>query len=971
MKTYTPPSETHTRADRSWLMNVTFKRSVFMATILLLCSLPSVAQNKNLSGRLTNENGIYIDYTLHGVYEVEKVHDHSDTGSMDYVINVKPGAEMRLDLNTNAEIGSFCVWDRDCPSDQGFIKKEQINAGSYSYSFQMKENSFYGIKFTALQLNEETQYYDKLWLRLQCKTSFDEPKQITVEEEGSEITTIDKPKMESGDVDSGDLQGWEIPAAVATAILIGGGGAAVFSKKDDDDGGDDGEGDEDEPGGDNPNLAWRMMKEFDDKMIAGDCPRTIAAKIVKVEYGGEDQVTDIPLDHLTQLIQITASDNVVVTNIRMLKGGFKAADVQVKPGLKPEQLKNGCYVYFTLAANGASNTYSMRFDIIVPNLVVEDMNVILGDGRVYETYLRVDSVFNPKEVRVLSHPDYEVAGKPVPMEGDSGDEGYFTLQIQNKTKKPATQVVEWKKADYEPVEVTVEVEFEGGLVVAGVLKIYEYPEGMFFLVEKTTNGYANVETDNAKDRIIFGMTTVVRIPTKVRVYYSEYNADSKTAIVSYVKKLKEAGQIKGQGEYEVGLARDFRFKIEDMSGTYDFTPLTTLAMTAKDKPYMAEQSLKGVVEYDDYSEEYVEGNIAMALYGLVPYTRTSWDDECDRLLKIITMFDLQGEANVQRTWKARRFYSANELHLFSRALLEEAVQYHTMEAEKYNTQAAWLSCGLACCHLLNYAGDQATEILLKYYFGDMGALIAGPYLQLLKSLAGELTSRYIEGQPLVPTSDDKEAAWNTLFDICNGIITNEVTNWLGEPQDMKKLGGLIAVFLGLNTAKHYWFDEDESNRGDFWLAVLNSCTDLFKESAKQTVGKLLGDKLKKIGKDRIENLSNWFGEKMKADEQLRELVIDKLEDIVKKNPVQGIIPTLYDALRNLDEAADGKFDTGLFYSILVPDKDDDNSLEDYWVAINVLLDVAVQPFKKVMAATGMINTEPRVVKKRRPDEAYS
>ena len=556
------------------------------------------------------------------------------------------------------------------------------------------------------------------------------------------------------------------------------------------------------------------------------------------------------------------------------------------------------------------------------------------------------------------------------MDGAEGDEGYFTIQIQNKTKKPATNVIEWKKADYDPVEVTVEAVFDGDLVVSGVLRIYEYPEGMFFMVEKATNGYANVETDNAKDRVIFGMTTVVRIPTEVRVCFSKYDADNKMAIVSYVKQLKSAGDIKGQGEYEEGLARDFSFKIEDMSGTYDFRPLTTLAMEAKDKPYLAELPLKGVVEYEDYSEEYIEGSLAMALYGLVPYKRTSWDDECDRLLKIITMFELQEDANVRNTWKIRKYLSADDLHAFSYALLEEAVQYHSMQSQKYNTQAAWLSCGLACCHLLNYVGDQATEIVLKYYFGDMGALIAGPYLKLLKSLAGELTARYIDGQPLVPTDGDKEAAWNTLFEICNGIISDEATKWLENPKDLKKLGGLIAIFMALNTAQHYWLDETESNRGNFWLAVKSSCSDLFKESAKQTVGKLLGETLKKIGKDKIKNLSDWFGEKMNADEQLRDLVIDKLEDIVKKNPVQSVVPTLWDAMMS-DERKDTKFDTDLFYSILVPDRDSDTGLEDYWIAIKCLLEVAIQPFVNVMKVAGVIDAEPKVYRKRREDEAYS
>ncbi|MCQ2195966.1 MAG: hypothetical protein MJZ60_00405 [Bacteroidaceae bacterium] len=959
--------ETKIGADCLCRVNLTFLRRLSAVAMLLLCSLLTFAQSKSLSGSVQN-GSVNMNYTLHGDYVVETVHDYSGDGRMNYVVKVKPGAELRAEFSTNSQYAGLTVWDRDCPTNQGVIKNEQLHSGHGSYTFSMKENSFYVIAFSAVEESvdpdADSHYPKTVTVKLQCKTSYDEPESVTVEREGSEITTVSKDDMERGNVDSEGISGWEIPVGVATAIMLGGGAAAVFSNKDDEDGGGDDDDEEgDEPQDENPNLAWRMMKEFDDKMIAGDRPRTIAAKIVQVEYGGEDQVTDIPLDHLTQLINISASDNFVVTNIRMLKGGFKAADVQVKPGLTPEQMQAGGHVYFTLAANGASNTYSMRFDIIVPTLEMNDMSVILGDGMVYETKIRVDSVYSPKEVRVLSHPDYEVAGQPVPMDGAEGDEGYFTIQIQNKTKKPATNVIEWKKADYDPVEVTVEAVFDGDLVVSGVLRIYEYPEGMFFMVEKATNGYANVETDNAKDRVIFGMTTVVRIPTEVRVYFSKYDVDNKMAIVSYVKQLKSAGDIKGQGEYEEGLARDFSFKIEYMSGPYDFTPLTTLAMESKDKPYLAELPLKGVVEYEDYSEEYIEGSLAMALYGLVPYKRTSWDDECDRLLKIITMFELQGDANVRRTWEMRKFYSANEINLFSRALLEEAVQYHTMESQKYNTQAAWLSCGLACCHLLNYAGDQATEIVLTYYFGPtLGKCIASPFAQLLKKLAVELTNRYAEGEPLLPNDDDKEAAWNTLFTICNTIITEEVTGFVSDPKDPRKLGGLIAVFLTLNTAKHYWFDDDKSSRHDFWLAVMNSCADVFKESAKQAVGKLLGDKLKQLGKGTMDKMSKWFGEKMSADSDLCGLVISKLEDVFKNNPAQNAIPTIYDALISGKEK-NSEFYTELIFKLLVPDKDDDTSVENYWLAINALITAATHKFEK-MLNVAPIDTQPRIAKKR-------
>ena len=781
--------------------------------------------------------------------------------------------------------------------------------------------------------------------------------------EGSEITTVSKDEMESGNVDSEGLSGWEIPVGVATAIMLGGGAAAVFSNKDDEDGGGDEENEEDEPQDENPHLTWRMMKEFDENLFVGEGPQTIAAKMVQVLYDGDIPVRDIPRDELTNIVDISVSDNLVISNTRMINGGFKAADIQVRSGQSEEQLKLGGYVYFTLAANGAKSTMSMYFDIVAPKIEAADLDVILGDDRTYEVEVTLNSIRDPREVRIAEHPNYEMVEQPVRMEGESGDNGGFVIKILNKTKKPATNVVEHASYFYDKEILTIEAVFDDDFVIKGELKIREHPEGMFFEAQKTTDGYANVDTDNAMDKILFGMPCVVRRPTKITVLYSKYDDDKNRVVVSYVKQLKKVGDVKGQGEYEEGLARDFGFEIEYMSGPYDFTPQTTLAMEAKDKPYLAELQLKGVVEYDDYSEEPVEGTIPMALYGLVPYKRTDWDNECDRLLKIITMFELQGDANVRRTWEMRKFYSANEINLFSRALLEEAIQYHTMQSQKYNTQAAWLTAGLACCHLLSYAGDQATEIVLTYYFGPtLGKCIASPFAQLLKKLAVELTNRYAEGEPLLPNDDDKEAAWNTLFTICNTIITEEVTGFVSDPKDMRKLGGLIAVFLTLNTAKHYWFDDDKSSRHDFWLAVMNSCADVFKESAKQTVGKLLGDKLKQLGKGTMDNMSKWFGEKMSADSDLCGLVISKLEDVFKNNPAQNAIPTIYDALISGKEK-NSEFYTELIFKLLVPDKDDDTSVENYWLAINALITAATHKFEK-MLNVAPIDTQPRIAKKR-------
>ncbi|MBQ0019750.1 MAG: hypothetical protein KBT39_04420 [Bacteroidales bacterium] len=833
-----------------------------------------------------------------------------------------------------------------------------------SYDFEVPGNSEVSSKHNVVQLRMKV-LDPQGWVVVFGEfENLDYGAAVTVEAEGSEITTEDKQKMESGDVDSEGLSGWEVPATVAI-VVMGVGAATAFTGKNEEDGDVEEEEDEDEPQDENPNLAWRMMKEFGDQIFVGDQPKTIAAKIVQVKDTG-----DVPMDHLTRLIQISSPDNFEVSNVRMINGGFMAADIQVRPGLNPQQVERGGHVNFTLAANGASNTYSMRFDIVIPTFEIEPMDVILGDGRTYQTLIKLNAIVNPKEVCVESTPNYEVVEQPVPTDDDSGANGCYTLQILNKTKKPETNVLESTSHQYDPVKVTVKAVFEGDFVVTGELLITEYPEGMYFVVKKVTNGYADVQTDNARDKVIFGMTTVVRIPTDVRVNYAKYDEDQQKVVNSRVKQLKAAGDIKGQGEYETGLARDFSFKIEDMSGTYDFTPLTTLAMKSKDKPYMAELPLKGVVEYEEYGEEYVEGNLTMALYGLVPYKRTDWDKECDRLLKIITMFELQDDANVRRTWESRKFYSANEINLFSRALLEEAVQYHTMQSEKYNTQAAWLSCGLACCHLLSYAGDQAAEIVLTYYFGPtLGKCIASPFAQLLKKLAVELTNRYAEGEQLLPTDDDKEAAWNTLFTICNTLITEEVTGFVSNPKDMRKLGGLIAVFLTLNTAKHYWFDDDKSNRYDFWLAVMNSCADVFKESAKQAIGKVLGDKLKQLGKGSMENLSKWFGEKMSADKELCDLVIGKLEDVFKNNPAQNVIPTLYDAMIS-DKKKNAEFFTELIFKLLVPDKDDDTSVENYWLAIKALITAATHTFEKVLNHAA-IDTQPRIARKRRENEAYS
>lgn len=901
-----------------------------------------------------------MSYTLHGDYVVETVSTRSDAVSgkpvKSYVVRVKPNTELRAEFSgtrgDRAWAGAF-VWDND---DNQLLEHLIRKHGYKNYKTRLKENAHITFRCSVNSLKNDQ------YVEIKCYASDGGPESVTVEREGSEITTASKDDMEQGNVDSEYLSGWEIPVAVAVIVFGLGSAAAVIGggRKDENGGGDD-EHDKEEPLNENPNLAWRMMKEFGDKLFVGDSPQTIAAKIVQVKNGA-----DIPLDYLTQIIQITSPDCFEVSNVRWLNG-FMAADIRVKPGLTMQQLERGGHVNLTLAASGASNTYSMRFDIVCPTLKINDVNVILGDGMVYKTWIQLDSIANPKQLRVLSHSNYEVVEQPMRMDDDWGDQGYFTVQILNKTQKPATNVIEY----HDPIQVSVEVELEDGLVVPGNVMIHEYPEGMFFMTEKTTEGYANIQTDNAKNRILFGMDAVVRIPTDMRVYFSKYDAENKMACINYVKQLKVAGDVKGQGKYEEGLSRDFGFTIEDYNGgKFGFTPLTTLAMESNDKPYMAELPLTGVVDYGEYGNDCVEGTLTMALYGLVPYKRTSWDDECDRLLKIITMFELQGDTNVRRTWESRRFYSANELHLFSRALLEEAVQYHTMQSINYNTQAEWLSCGLVCCQVLQYVGDQASEIVLTYYLKSFGKWVANPLRKLVVKLAAEITARYIDGQPLI-VNDDYEAMGNTLFEIFNTALSDEIDKWVENPKDWKQAGFLIAAFVGVNTLKHYYLDDDKSNRGDFWVAVCLSCTDMFKESVRATVGKMFGNWLGKIGVNGKKKLSEWLGSSMSADEKLRELVMGKLDDLFGKNQASNAFSTLWDNFPDINEnLKSGKnFDYGdFFFKLLVPDKDDDAKLADFVEVAQIVLTVLTYPFEKRINTNVVANTDVRICRERGENE---
>ena len=790
-------------------------------------------------------------------------------------------------------------------------------------------------------------------------------KNVTIKEEGKNITTKSKEEIEHGTtngvggVDSNTLNWWEIPATVAVIMFVTTSGVAVLKEEDDEEG--DGEENEEEM----PQYGWRMMKEFGDKVVAGDIPRTIAAKIVQYKDG-----MDVPLDHMTQLIQITSPDNFIVTNQRMLNG-YMAADISVKPGLTLEQMDRGGFVNFTIAGNGASNTYSMYFEIDIPSYEMEDVRIILGDGMIYEADIQLHSSAFPKDVRVISHPDYEVIEQPVPKTDDDSDKGKYTLQILNKSKKPATNVLQGKKLQYYPVEVNVEAEYENGIIIPGTFKIYEYPDGMYFVADVLTDGYANIRTDNTKETIVFGMKTVIRTSTEVNPSFARYDADKKKAFSYEVKQFEDTGDVRGEGEYEDALARDFKFKIEPTAQGYGLTPQATLGMESEDKPYIAELPVRGVVEADDFSGV-VEGNLMMAIYGLAPHKPTLWDIECERMLKIITMYDLQGDENVQRMWEYRKLYSSNDLNLYCRALIEESMQYHSMLSTDYETQAKWLSCGLACCHALKYVGDQASEIVLTYYFKGFGKYVLNPLKKLVVDLAAEFTARYIDGQPFQFTEDTAEAMGNTLFEMFNTSIGDQIDNWATSPKkDMKDAGAIIAAFVGVNVAKHYFLDDDKSNRGDFWLAVCLSCQDLFSESIKATVGTMFGKWLEKVGSNGKKSISKWISDKISTDERSRELVMGKLEDMIK-NPVKNAMSTLYEKIPEIYEALQTgeKYDFAeFFYKMLVPDKSDDATGGDVMTAIDVILSLVILPFKAV--ANVMAKTDVKVYRKRGDNEVYS
>ena len=133
------------------------------------------------------------------------------------------------------------------------------------------------------------------------------------------------------------------------------------------------------PEPDEPYYSMHFYKNFGDKIIVGEPPQKVYARIVKVVKG-----VDTPDQKLTSMISITNGGHLKVVQTG-LEGGWMSAEVEA---LEEDPLPEEGIVVFRLEGNGGSYTNRMHFIISEPGeVVLADESLTFPAGKLCEKHM--------------------------------------------------------------------------------------------------------------------------------------------------------------------------------------------------------------------------------------------------------------------------------------------------------------------------------------------------------------------------------------------------------------------------------------------------------------------------------------------------------------------------------------------------------------------------------------------------------
>ena len=244
--------------------------------------------------------------------------------------------------------------------------------------------------------------------------------------------------------------GWAIPLAVVVGLLT-----YLGVKK--------GKG-KGKDGGQQDRCELRIYKQFGDTLLAGEAPRQVFARVVRIPSGGGSEYTDMML---TQMILITPGDNYMQVKPAGMHGEWQSAWISAPEMPEGQPVPEEGIVRFYVGNAGGSFTNNLHFKIEAGRFLYYQDNlaipahydktvklpfVVIGipDGAPVEAQI-LDSAGKPTDfynVAVKWNPEKEVheaviSDRKLDEKTDNGTPGDFIgFDLEMKAKTSGGQVIE-------------------------------------------------------------------------------------------------------------------------------------------------------------------------------------------------------------------------------------------------------------------------------------------------------------------------------------------------------------------------------------------------------------------------------------------------------------------------------------------------------------------------------------------------
>ena len=248
----------------------------------------------------------------------------------------------------------------------------------------------------------------------------------------------------------------------------------------------------------------------------------------------------------------------------------------------------------------------------------------------------------------------------------------------------------------------------------------------------------------------------------------------------------------------------------------------------------------------EYENQTYTLDIPLRLLGdkLLPMAEKS--EEIKLLIKRIRKYvDEEDRARLIREFKNDLpKMSATDVRLLSKSLVYASqtevykANMHLLNAEMLD----WVCWGL---EWYKWIGDQAISVIiskLSYSYAPFVEAVVMPAKDLLVEHMGIWLSDYVSGASSPSAYIDLEKLQQTGL----SMLENTLTNLSEDAKSLKKVGSILAVYLVIKTANHYFNDKNDDGSS---VGIYGAITSAFGDLTVQTFKIIIGSKLEQLAEN--------------------------------------------------------------------------------------------------------------------------